>query len=156
MSSLISRKGSRLAPVLALSLLVLPGGALAKGIRLQYSDRVGEQVRYKMVLDAGASEFEGANRRNSTLKSEMVVSQEVLASKQGVARVRYRGPYPTEQLFTALLECFRYDGADDDPVGRFMDGGDLDWVPAPHESQSLIHFGAPGSLMRVCRTRASV
>jgi len=59
---------------------------------------------------------------------------------QGVARVRYRGPYPTEQLFTALLECFRYDAAVDDPFGRFMDGGDLDWMPAPHES----HVVAPG------------
>ena len=38
-----------------------------------------------------------------------------------MARVRYRGPYPTEQLFTALLECFRYDAAVDDPLGRFMD-----------------------------------
>lgn len=63
-----------------------------------------------------------------------------LMKDQGVARVRYRGPYPTEQLFTALLECFRYDAAVDDPLGRFMDGGDLDWMPAPHES----HLVAPG------------
>jgi hypothetical protein len=58
----------------------------------------------------------------------------------GVPRVRYRGPYPTEQLFTTLLECFRYDGGDDDPLGRFLDGGALDWVPAPHER----HWPAEG------------
>ena len=63
-----------------------------------------------------------------------------LMKDQGVARVRYRGPYPTEQLFTALLECFRYDPALDDPLGRFMDEGDVDWVPAPHER----HLVAPG------------
>jgi hypothetical protein len=47
--------------------------------------------------------------------------------------VRYRGPYPTEQLFTSLLESFRYDPAVTDPLDRFMDGGELDWLPAPHE-----------------------
>jgi len=59
---------------------------------------------------------------------------------QGVSRARYRGPYPTEQLFTALLESFRYDPAVADPFGRFMDGGQLDWLPAPHER----HHVAPG------------
>ena len=47
-----------------------------------------------------------------------------LMKDRGVARVRYRGPYPTEQLFTALLECFRLDPALHDPLGRFTDGGD--------------------------------
>jgi len=56
-----------------------------------------------------------------------------LMKDQGVTRVRYRGPYPTEQLFTALLESFRYDPAVADPLERFMDGGRLDWLPAPHE-----------------------
>jgi len=56
-----------------------------------------------------------------------------LMKDKGVARVRYRGPYPTEQLFTALLESFRYAGTVDDPLGRFMDGGALDWLPAPFE-----------------------
>jgi hypothetical protein len=56
-----------------------------------------------------------------------------LMKDRGVARVRYRGPYPTEQLFTALLESFRYDGGQDDPLGQFLDGGALDWLPAPHE-----------------------
>ncbi len=60
-----------------------------------------------------------------------------LMKDQGMARVRYRGPYPTEQLFTALLESFRFDGATDDPLGRFMDGGALDWLPAPHESHRV-------------------
>jgi hypothetical protein len=59
---------------------------------------------------------------------------------QGVARVRYRGPYPTEQLFTALLECFRHDPALDDALRRFMDADDVDWIPAPHER----HLVAPG------------
>jgi hypothetical protein len=56
-----------------------------------------------------------------------------LMKDQGVTRVRYRGPYPTEHLFTALLESFRYDPAVPDPLARFMDGGRLDWLPAPHE-----------------------
>jgi hypothetical protein len=56
-----------------------------------------------------------------------------LMKDQGRARVRYRGPYPTEQLFTALLECFRYDPAEPAPLDRFLAGGHLDWLPAPHE-----------------------
>jgi hypothetical protein len=52
---------------------------------------------------------------------------------QGLARVRYRGPYPSETLFTALLECFRHDPAEPAPLDRFLGGGDLDWLPAPHE-----------------------
>jgi len=56
-----------------------------------------------------------------------------LMKDQGVTRVRYRGPYPTEHLFTALLESFRYDPQVADPLDRFMDGGHLDWLPAPHE-----------------------
>ncbi|PYO54199.1 MAG: hypothetical protein DMD83_22780, partial [Candidatus Rokuibacteriota bacterium] len=63
-----------------------------------------------------------------------------LMKDQGVSRARYRGPYPTEQLFTALLESFRYDPALADPLERFMDGGRLDWLPAPHER----HHVAPG------------
>ena len=61
-----------------------------------------------------------------------------LMKDQSVARVRYRGPYPTEQLFTALLESFRYRDVVDDPLGRFMDGGGLDWLPAPHESHGVV------------------
>jgi hypothetical protein len=63
-----------------------------------------------------------------------------LMKDQGVARVGYRGPYPTEQLFTALLESFRYDPAVADPLERFMTGAPLDWLPAPFESHHL----APG------------
>jgi hypothetical protein len=58
----------------------------------------------------------------------------------GVARVRYRGPYPTEQLFTSLLESFRYEPSVEDPLDRFIDGAALDWLPAPHER----HHPAPG------------
>jgi len=56
-----------------------------------------------------------------------------LMKDQGVARVRYRGAYPTEQLFTSLLESFRYDPSVASPLPRFLDAGDLDWLPAPHE-----------------------
>ncbi len=63
-----------------------------------------------------------------------------LMKDQGATRVRYRGPYPTEQLFTALLESFRYDPTEADPLERFMDDGRLDWIPAPHER----HHVAPG------------
>lgn len=56
-----------------------------------------------------------------------------LMKDQGVARVRYRGPYPTEQLFASLLESFRYDASIVSPLDRFLDGADLDWLPAPHE-----------------------
>ncbi|OLE50099.1 MAG: hypothetical protein AUG01_02720 [Candidatus Rokubacteria bacterium 13_1_20CM_2_69_58] len=56
-----------------------------------------------------------------------------LARAQGVARLAYRGPYPTEQLFAALLESFRYAPADaTDPLAAFM-AGELAWTPAPHE-----------------------
>jgi hypothetical protein len=68
-----------------------------------------------------------------------------LMADQGVARVRYRGPYPTEQLFTALLESFRYDGGADDPLGCFVDGAPLDWLPSPHE----IHRVAEGVAVQV-------
>lgn len=57
-----------------------------------------------------------------------------LLVEQGTPRVNYRGPYPTEQLFTALLESFRYDPAAASPLDQFMEsGGALDWSPAPHE-----------------------
>jgi len=63
-----------------------------------------------------------------------------LMKDQGVAAVRYRGPYPTEQLFTALLECFRYDAALALPLERFLADGALDWHPAPFET----HHVTPG------------
>ncbi|MGH7310061.1 MAG: hypothetical protein ACREK6_15350, partial [Candidatus Rokuibacteriota bacterium] len=44
----------------------------------------------------------------------------------------YRGPYPSEQLFLALLESFRYATADTDPLAAFA-AGQLTWIPAPHE-----------------------
>jgi hypothetical protein len=55
-----------------------------------------------------------------------------LARAQGVERLAYRGPYPTEQLFTTLLESFRYVGGAADPLAAFMAGG-VAWEPAPHE-----------------------
>jgi hypothetical protein len=63
-----------------------------------------------------------------------------LAREQGAARLAYRGPYPTEQLFLALLESFRYEPADaQNPLAAFMTG-ELVWTPAPHERL----FGADG------------
>lgn len=55
-----------------------------------------------------------------------------LALAQGVARLAYRGPYPTEQLFLSLLESFRYVTDAPDPLAAFMAGG-VEWEPAPHE-----------------------
>ena len=55
-----------------------------------------------------------------------------LAADQGVSTLRYDAPYPTEQLFLALLESFRWTGPDvADPLAAFMAGA-LAWIPAPH------------------------
>lgn len=55
-----------------------------------------------------------------------------LAAEQGASRLRYEAPYPTEQLFLALLESFRWMGQDvADPLLAFMSGA-LTWTPAPH------------------------
>ena len=55
-----------------------------------------------------------------------------LAADQGAQVLPYDGPYPTEQLFLALLESFRWTGAaGTDPLAAFM-GGALQWTPAPH------------------------
>ncbi|HYE93181.1 MAG TPA: hypothetical protein VEA38_19280, partial [Terriglobales bacterium] len=53
-----------------------------------------------------------------------------LAVEQGVETLAYDGPYPTETLFLALLECFHPEPGDGDPLARFMQGA-LDWRPAP-------------------------
>src|SRR5207237_1665056 len=56
-----------------------------------------------------------------------------LAGEQGVGVVRYDAPYPTEALFLALLESFRYVPTDaPDPSAAFASGA-LAWTPAPHE-----------------------
>jgi hypothetical protein len=68
-----------------------------------------------------------------------------LMKDQGVAAVRYRGPYPTEQLFTALLECFRYDATLTLPLERFLADGALDWHPAPFEA----HHVTPGVVVQL-------
>jgi hypothetical protein len=59
-----------------------------------------------------------------------------LAADQGRGPLTYRGPYPTEQLFLALLESFHWEpeaeaAAGVDPLATFMAGG-LRWRPAPH------------------------
>jgi hypothetical protein len=53
-----------------------------------------------------------------------------LAREQGIPCLRYAGPYPTEALFLALLECFRPERADRDLLRHFM-SDDLAWIPAP-------------------------
>jgi len=65
-----------------------------------------------------------------------------LAADQGRARLPYLGPYPTEQLFVALLEAFRWetDEAPDDPLAAFMRGA-LTWTPAPF-SRTITPEGA--------------
>jgi hypothetical protein len=55
-----------------------------------------------------------------------------LALDQGRSILTYCGPYPSEQLFLALLESFRYAPADADPLAAFR-ASRLSWTPAPHE-----------------------
>jgi hypothetical protein len=65
-----------------------------------------------------------------------------LAADQRSAALAYRGPYPTEQLFLALLESFHWMRVDDssdrvdpgslpDALASFVAGA-LRWYPAPH------------------------
>jgi hypothetical protein len=68
-----------------------------------------------------------------------------LMKDHGLATVRYRGPYPTEQLFTALLECFRYAAGEGLPLERFLADGALDWHPAPFET----HHVRPGVVVQL-------
>ncbi len=68
-----------------------------------------------------------------------------LAADQRGGSLRYRGPYPTEQLFWALVESFRFASGAPEPLAAFTAGGEatlqsgeayeapLDWTPAPHE-----------------------
>jgi hypothetical protein len=67
-----------------------------------------------------------------------------LALDQGRTALRYRGPYPTEQLFWSLTDSFRFSGSPDalqrflaDAEGTFARGASeevpVDWLPAPHE-----------------------
>lgn len=66
-----------------------------------------------------------------------------LAADQGRARLDYRGPWPTEALFLALLESFRYEDGPD-PLATFMGGG-LAWAPAPHARV----FSSRGALVQL-------
>jgi hypothetical protein len=68
-----------------------------------------------------------------------------LMKDAGIASVRYRGPYPTEQLFTALLECFRYAAGEALPLERFLADGGLEWHPAPFET----HHVTPGVVVQL-------
>jgi hypothetical protein len=70
-----------------------------------------------------------------------------LARDQGRPALRYRGPYPSEQLFWSLTESFRFGavGPGLDPLAEFLANAEatfargacreapLDWIPAPHE-----------------------
>ena len=67
-----------------------------------------------------------------------------LAGDQDRPALRYRGPFPTEQLFWSLTESFRFAG-DADALPRFVENAEatfargvpaeapVDWQPAPHE-----------------------
>jgi hypothetical protein len=57
-----------------------------------------------------------------------------LATDQGSGPVAYHGPYPSEELFLALLESFHYEGGGSDPLQAFRAGG-LTWAPAPCERE---------------------
>jgi hypothetical protein len=70
-----------------------------------------------------------------------------LAADTGRSHVTYGGPYPTEQLFVALLESFRYDTAEADPLAAFASGR-VRWRPAPHERVDL-----PGGVTAHVRER---
>ena len=70
-----------------------------------------------------------------------------VAWDQGRPPLRYRGPYPTEQLFWSLTESFHLEGGESrsDVVARFLGDAEttfargvareapVDWIPAPHE-----------------------
>jgi hypothetical protein len=55
-----------------------------------------------------------------------------LALDQRREHLAYRGPYPGEQLFLALLESFRQEPSTADPLGAFVAGASS-WRPDPHE-----------------------
>lgn len=55
-----------------------------------------------------------------------------LAEDQGIPRLRYEGPFPTEQLLCALTESFHLWAPSPDPLAALATG-QLAWVPAPHE-----------------------
>ncbi len=69
----------------------------------------------------------------------------LLARDQGKSILRYRGPYPTERLFTTLSESFRYRGEPGAMRERFAQGSEeiainlemkeapVDWEPLPYE-----------------------
>jgi hypothetical protein len=69
----------------------------------------------------------------------------LLAQDQAKSVLRYRGPYPSERLFTTLRESFRYSGEPGATRERFTQGAEeaalqlemkeaeVDWRPAPHE-----------------------
>ncbi len=55
-----------------------------------------------------------------------------LAADQGARALRYDAPYPTEALFLALLESFRYAPVVPEPLAAFA-RDELTWQPAHHE-----------------------
>jgi hypothetical protein len=55
-----------------------------------------------------------------------------LAADQGRRALVYRGPFPSEHLFLALLESFRYAPEVNEPLRAFL-AGEVEWTPAPHE-----------------------
>src|SRR5260370_1083950 len=84
-------------------------------------------------------------RRNRSARSRRAMGHRrrlrgrsaALRKDPGVARVRCRGPFASEQRFAALLECCRYDPGQALPFERFLADGALDWLPARHESHRV-------------------
>src|SRR5215468_8293856 len=62
-----------------------------------------------------------------------------LMKDQGLARTRYRGPFPTEQLFTALLESFRHDPPQTLPPERFLATAGSTGCPPPTRAMRWRH-----------------
>lgn len=107
--------------------------------RLGLAERIGEATTALTVLEA----VDWARPRRIPVLAEparlpagaggaVLNLLAALAADAGVGRLTYPGPYPTEALFLALLDSFRYDATVGDPLAAFA-AGTLAWLPAPHE-----------------------
>ncbi len=109
--------------------------------RLWRAERPGLENRERAITVFSSVDYAGIHRIPSLAEpsrlppgggTAVLNFVATLAQDQRAAAIDYRGPYPTEQLFLALLESFRYDRSADDPLAAFMTGA-LGWTPAPHE-----------------------
>jgi hypothetical protein len=63
-------------------------GAMAGGIQLQYSHKVGDKTHYKLKMEGGITEFAGKQNRSATLATEMTVTQEIVEAAAGIATLK--------------------------------------------------------------------